>query len=312
MSHGKTLGRWSHEHSFGQEKERPGERRTRSVIAITAAMMLVEVAAGLAFGSMALLADGLHMASHAAALGISALAYRFTRRHAHDPRFNFGTGKLNSLAAFASAVLLSAFAAVMAWESVVRLWRPVAISFDSALLVAVLGLAVNGVCLLVLRGEDHDHDHGEHHHHHDHHEHQDHNLWSAYLHVLADALTSVLAIVALLAGKKLGWVWLDAAMGLAGALLVARWSRELILSSSRVLLDMRPPEELTAAVRRAIEAHGGDKLADLHLWAVGPGIYSAALSVVSSQPKGPRHYRELIPESLGLVHVTVEVHRCED
>lgn len=305
MSHTRTVGRWSHEHSFGQERERPGERRTRAVIVITGAMMFVEVSAGLAFGSMALLADGLHMASHAAALGVSALAYRFTRRYAHDPRFNFGTGKLNSLAAFAGAVLLVGFAAVMAGESAVRLWRPVPISFDHALLVAVLGLAVNGVCLLVLRGEEHD----EHHHHH--HEH-DHNLWSAYLHVLADALTSVLAIVALLAGKKLGWVWLDAVMGLAGALLVARWGRELILSSSRVLLDMRPPEELTAAVRRAIEAHGGDKLADLHLWAVGPGIYSAALSVVTSQPKGPRHYRELIPEGLGLVHVTVEVHRCED
>jgi len=229
-----ALARWRHEHSFGQDRRRPGESRTQLVIAITATMMVVEIAAGVLFGSMALLADGLHMASHAVALGINAYAYAYARRHAHDASYSFGTGKVNTLGGFTGAVLLAAFAVLMVSESVQRLVTPVPIAFNQAILVAVLGLIVNGASMLILghhhdeHGQDGDHDH--HDHEHDDHDHEhargrhDHNLASAYLHVLADALTSVLAIAALLAAKYFGLTWMDPFMGLVGAALVARWS----------------------------------------------------------------------------------------
>src|SRR5262245_1975996 len=226
--HEEALRRWRHDHSFGQERKRPGESRTLIVIAITAGMMVVEIAAGLVFGSMALLADGLHMASHAAALGINALAYVYARRHAHDDSYSFGTGKVNTLGGFTGAVLLAGFAFLMASESVQRLISPVTIAFNQAIFVAVLGLVVNGVSRLVL-GHGHDHDEegtddDDHEHPETPHHHRDHNLVSAYLHVLADALTSLLAIVALLAAKYLGLNFMDPLMGIVGAFLVARWS----------------------------------------------------------------------------------------
>lgn len=308
--HTESIERWSHDHSFGQDAERPGEKRTQIVIVITAVMMVAEIAAGIAFGSMALLADGLHMASHASALTISALAYYYTRRHARDVRFNFGTGKINSLAGFASAVLLVGFAFVMAWESFGRILKPVAIGFNQAIFVAVLGLAVNGLCLLILKGNDHEHDHNEDRHHS--HEHGgDHNLWSAYLHVLADAATSVLAILALLAGKYYGLVWMDPLMGVLGAVLVAHWSRGLIRSSGHALLDMQAPEPLRKAIREAIERPGDGRVSDLHVWSVGPGIYAAEIGVVASEPLEADAYRALLPRDLGLVHVTIEAQRCE-
>ncbi len=208
-----------HQHTFGQDLKRPGEFRTLVVIAITASMMVVEIAAGLAFGSMALLADGLHMGSHAVALGISAFAYVYARRHAHNERYSFGTGKVNTLGGYTGAILLAVFASMMAFESVVRLFNPVEIAFNQAIFVAVLGLIVNGASVFILDvGHDHEHDHHGHDHHHDH------NLKSAYLHVLADALTSLLAIFALLIGKYFGAVWMDPVMGIVGAILVARWS----------------------------------------------------------------------------------------
>jgi len=319
--HTRYLDHWTHDHTFGQDIPKAGERRTLLVIAITFVTMAVEIVAGAYYGSMALLADGVHMGSHATALGVSAFAYYYTRRHARDARFNFGTGKVNSLAAFASAVLLVVFALIMAWESLARLVQPVEIQFDQAILVAVLGLVVNGACLLILRGrhghDHHDHDHDDHHGH-DHAEHghdhgglrQDHNLWSAYLHVLADAVTSLLAIFALLAGKYLGWAFLDPLMGVAGAVLVAKWSLGLLRSSSHVLLDMQAPEEIRLAIKQAIEAEGDNRLSDLHVWAVGPGIYAAELVVVGSSTQGPEHYCRLLPPSLGLVHVTVGAHEC--
>lgn len=309
--HTESIERWAHDHAFGQDSERPGEKRTRIVIAITAVMMVAEIAAGIAFGSMALLADGLHMASHASALTISALAYYYTRRHARDERFNFGTGKINSLAGFASAVLLVGFAFIMAWESFGRILNPVAIGFNQAIFVAVLGLAVNGVCLLILKGNDHEHDHDEDGHHHGHAHGGDHNLWSAYLHVLADAATSVLAILALFTGKYYGLVWMDPVMGVLGAVLVARWSWGLIRSSGHALLDMRAPEPLRRAIRDAIELPGDGRVSDLHVWSVGPGIYAAEICVVASDPLGADAYRALLPRSLGLVHVTIEAQRCE-
>jgi cation diffusion facilitator family transporter len=321
--HLRSLDTWVHEHTFGQDRVRRGERRTLIVTILTAVMMVVEIAAGVAFGSMALLADGLHMASHATALGIAVLAYAYTRRFAADARYSFGTGKVNALAGFTSAVLLALFAVGMAVESVQRFVDPVAIVFDSAILVAIIGLLVNGASVLILMVPHHDHDDHHHHDHHargHHHDHDsgsgsgsgsgDHNLRGAYLHVLADSLTSLLAIFALLMGKHLGAVWLDPAMGIVGALLVARWSWGLLRATSHVLLDRQAPAAIRNGVRDAIEADGTDRIADLHVWSIGPDIYAADIALVSNDPQPPDHYKRLLPGSLGIVHVTVEVHRC--
>lgn len=317
VMHNNNLHLWQHDHSFGQEIKRAGEARTMIVIVITATMMVVEIVAGLAFGSMALLADGLHMASHAVALSITAFAYFYARRHAHDERFSFGTGKMNALGGFTGAVLLAVFALMMAWESVDRLIHPVAIAFNHAILVAVLGLIVNGASMLILEHKHqhgHDHDHGgesDHNHHHSDYNH-DHNLRAAYLHVLADALTSVLAIFALLAGKYFRLVWMDPVMGLIGSLLVARWSYGLLCITSGVLLDRQGPSEIRARIREAIEQQDDNRVAELHLWSIGPGIYALIVVVVSHQPQPPDHYRGLIPVGLGIVHATVEVHECRE
>jgi cation diffusion facilitator family transporter len=318
--HDEALRRWRHDHSFGQERKRPGESRTLIVIAITAAMMVVEIAAGLVFGSMALLADGLHMASHAAALGINAFAYVYARHHAHDDSYSFGTGKVNTLGGFTGAVLLAGFAFLMASESVQRLISPVSIAFNQAIFVAVLGLIVNGVSMLVLgHGHDHDHDHDEeggnpeHEHGHNearHHAH-DHNLVSAYLHVLADALTSLLAIVALLAAKYLGLTFMDPLMGIVGAILVARWSLGLLRSTGAVLLDRTAPVEICETVRKSIEAVDDNRIVDLHVWCIGLGMYAAVVVVVSPFARSPTHYKSLIPSNLGIVHTSVEVHVAE-
>ena len=309
------LSKWQHDHVFDQDKKRAGESRTIFVVIMTAVMMVVEIVAGQAFGSMALLADGLHMASHTAALGIALIAYVVSRRLAADHRFAFGVGKINSLAGFASAVLLLGFAVAMVTESVDRLINPLSISFDQALMVAVVGLVVNGASAWILMSTPHDHGHGhdhqrEHEHEHEHGGH-DHNLRAAYLHVLADALTSVLAIVALLAGKYFQAGWLDPAMGIVGAALVARWSIGLIRDSSRVLLDEQADEHRLVKLRHALEASPSDRIADLHLWNIGHGIHAAEVIVVSDDPKSPDHYKSLIPAALKVVHATVEVQRFE-
>ncbi len=309
--HKQCFDTWNHDHAFGQDIKKAGEHRTLIVIGITLVTMIVEIAAGLAFGSMALLADGFHMASHASALTISAFAYYYTRRHAHDARFNFGTGKINSLAGFASAVILAIFALVMAWESIERFINPVEIGFNQAILVAVLGFIVNGICLLILGGHGHSHNHDEHSHDHSaHHHHKDHNLWSAYLHVLADALTSLLAIFALLAGKYFGLNWLDPCMGIIGAVLVIRWSWGLLKASAHVLLDLQAPEEYRTQIRQAIEAVDDNRILDLHVWSVGAGIYASKMVIVSSNPLTVEQYHNLIPEEFGLVHKVIEVRKC--
>jgi cation diffusion facilitator family transporter len=315
-----------HDHVFGQDRKMPGEFRTLVVILITAATMVLEIAAGVVFGSMALLADGLHMASHASALAISLLAYVYARRHAHDARFCFGTGKVNSLAGFTGAVLLALFSLLMAWESVRRLLNPVEIAFNQAIGVAILGLIVNGLSVFILGGshsdehqhEDHEDEH-EHEHdkgrranslhpHHPHpHHHHDHNLRSAYLHVLADALTSVLAIFALLGGKYAGLQWLDPVMGVVGAILVARWSVGLLQTTSRVLLDHQGPEEIRNAIRQNLEELPGVTVVDLHLWQIGPGKYCLAIALTASDPRSPDHYQPYLPKHAGLAHVTIEV-----
>ncbi|HEX6971112.1 MAG TPA: cation diffusion facilitator family transporter [Limnochordia bacterium] len=343
--HHERLDRWQHSHAFGQEQRRLGESRTLIVIALTSAMMVVEIAAGVWFGSMALLADGLHMASHAGALSITALAYVYARRHALDPRYSFGTGKVNALGGFTGAILLALFALLMVWESIERLISPVEIAFDQAVAVAVLGLVVNGASVFILghqhehahahghgaahehpeyehhhphRHHDHDHDHGhgeeaglaDSHGRHSHGHHHDHNLRSAYLHVLADALTSLLAIFALLGAKFFGLAWMDPLMGVIGAALVSRWSLGLLRSTSAVLLDRQGPDAICRAIRERIESDGDARLADLHLWSIGPNIYAAILSVVAHDPCSPEDYKARLPARLGLVHVTVEVHAC--
>ena len=300
--HTESVERWVHNHTFGQDEKKSAERRTLIVSVVTILTMIVEIGAGIVFGSMALLADGLHMGSHASALAISVFAYRYTRVHARDSRFNFGTGKVSSLAAFASATLLALVALAMAWESIGRLLSPVVIRFNQAILVAVFGLVINGASLAILGGHGSDR--------HDHHDHHDHNFRSAYLHVLADALTSVLAIFALLFGKYLGQQWLDPFMGLVGATLVVRWSWGLLRSSARVLLDLQAPDAVRGAIRTSIESEGDNRVSDLHVWSVGPGIYAAEIAIVSSRPLDPDDYYKLLPGDLGLVHVTVETHRC--
>lgn len=313
--HSKSIRQWQHDHIFGQDKVRPGERRTLWVIFIAAMMMVVEIIAGLAYGSMALLADGLHMGSHAAALGIATIAYVYTRRCASDARFCFGTGKVNAFAGYTSAVLLALFALLMAWESVNRLFNPVEIVFNQAIAVAVLGLIVNGASMFILGDQHHDHSHShEHQHvdpHHHSHAHADHNLRAAYLHVLADALTSLLAIFALLAGKYLGLNWMDPVMGIIGAVLVSRWSLGLIRDTSGILLDHQAPAAMQEQTRTAIESVDDNRISDLHIWSIGPGIYSAAIAVVSDTPKTPEYYKNLIPGKLGIVHTIVEVHHCQ-
>jgi len=307
--HTYSLDVWQHEHAFGQDQIKTGERRTLLVIAITATMMVVEICAGIASSSMALLADGLHMGSHTMALGITAFAYLYARRHASDRSFSCGTGKVNALAGFSSAIILAIFAAVMAWESINRFFHPVGILFNSAIGVAVVGLAVNLLSIWIL-GEQHDEQES----HRSPHlpDHADHNLRSAYLHVVADALTSVLAIFALLAGKFLGLLWVDALMGVIGAVLVCRWSWGLLKDTSNVLLDKQVSPQLEEAVKQAIEQKDENRVADLHLWSIGPNIHMATISLVTHKPKPPEHYKSLLPKTLGLVHTTIEVHQCRD
>lgn len=306
--HNDNLNQWRHDHTFAQDQRKPGESRTFVVIAITALMMVVEIFAGITYGSMALLADGLHMASHTVALGITAFAYVYARRHARNRTFSFGTGKVNALGGFTGAVLLAIFALFMGFESVARLMNPVAIVFNQAIAVAMLGLLVNGASVFILGVDNHGHDHHSHDDHHGHH--HDHNLKSAYLHVMADALTSVLAIVALLSAKYFGWIWMDPAMGLVGAVLVARWSYGLLGATASVLLDRQAPEKLQHTIQEALEADGDSRVTDLHVWSIGPGIYSAQIALVAHNPATPDQYKSRLSKSTELVHITVEVELC--
>jgi cation diffusion facilitator family transporter len=270
---------------------------------------------------MALTADGWHMCTHAAALAISALAYRFARRHAEDTRFSFGTGKLGELAAFASAIILALIALLIAYESVLRLFAPVPIQFNEAMFVAALGLAVNLLSAWLLRDggghhhhaagvahdDDHDDDHDDHHHH----GHHDTNIRAAFVHVMADALTSVLAIVALLGGRIYGWTWLDSAIGVVGAIVIARWSYGLIVTSGATLLDVVPDRTLASKIKKRLEVEG-DLLGDLHLWRLGPGHSGVIASVITHHPQEPEAYKQRLAGIEGLSHVSVEVHRCKE
>ncbi|WP_135076637.1 CDF family Co(II)/Ni(II) efflux transporter DmeF [Terasakiella sp. SH-1] len=316
--HIHSLDDWCHEHVFIAEEQEKGEKRAYWVIALTVTMMVIEIFSGWLFNSMALLADGWHMASHAAALCITVFAYWYARKNLHNRQYTFGTGKVSVLGGFGSAVVLGVVTIMMIWESVQRFFEPMTISFNEAIGVAVIGLVVNlaSAWLLHQGGHDHHHghDHGHHHSHdhsHDHHHHghghgHDHNLRAAFLHVVADALTSVLAIVALLAGKFYGWVWMDPMMGIVGALVISHWTYGLLRDTGRILLDGDADEHLKDKIKHTIEDHSDNRVTDLHVWRVGPKHQAAIVSLVTHYPQSADDYKKLLAP-YHLSHITIEV-----
>jgi cation diffusion facilitator family transporter len=316
--HTEPLSEWIHDHVFDHGSQ-AAERGTRLVMWITALTMVVEIVAGWWFNSMALLADGWHMSSHAVAIGLSAFAYAAARRYASDPRFAFGTWKIEILAGFASAIFLLGVAALMVVGSVERLFSPQAIQYKEAIFIAVLGLAVNLVCALIL-GNAHDHGHAHDHHghgneqghgHHDHH--HDLNLRSAYVHVIADAATSLLAIVALFGGWWYGWSWLDPVMGIVGAVLVAVWAKNLVKDTSNVLLDREMDHPVVDEIREVVVSTTVElltRITDLHVWRVGQQTYSCALTIVTQDPQlTVQQVRAQLAQHEEIVHSTIEIHR---
>lgn len=301
--HTHTLNRLKHEHNFSGINKK-GERRTKLVLVLTVLTMILEITAGILFGSMALLADGWHMGTHVAAFMITLIAYRYSRVHAHDQTFAFSSAKVGVLGGYTSSVVLGVVALIMLIESGQRIVNPHIIHFDEAIAVAGFGLLINFICALLLKDHHHTHDH-------DH----DHNLKAAYLHVLADALTSVLAIIALVLGKYYSWNWLDPVMGIVGALIIIQWAYSLMKETSPVLLDESIALKYKAAIKEKIESDEDTRISDLHIWRVGPGHFAIIVSLVSHNPKAPEHYKEILKEfGYGginkLSHITVEVNRC--
>lgn len=311
--HSHSIDDFRHSHVFlGQAHER-NERKTWIVIAICTAMMIAEIVGGWWFGSVALIADGLHMSTHAGALLIAALAYTYSRRYARDERLAFGTGKFGDLAAFTSAIALAIIALLIGYESVDRFLNPVPIAFNQAIPIAVLGLGINLLSAFLLR-DDHDHHWHAHDHDHEHahvgaHFHRDHNLRAAFVHVMADAAVSVLVIIGLVAGRQFGWVWMDPLMGLVATVVILSWSWTLVRSAGAILLDACPDPALARKITVRLEQKG-DRVSDLHLWRVGPGHLAAIISLVSDDPKAPGIYKKRLSGLSGLSHVTIEVERC--
>jgi cation diffusion facilitator family transporter len=315
--HSHSIEPWTHGHAFLGQRHGQHERRTWSVVALTAAMMIAEITGGTLFGSIALVADGWHMATHVAALAIAGLAYLFARRHTEDTRFSLGTGKFGELAAFGSAIILGMVAFGIGYESILRLLHPVTIHFQEAIPIATLGLCVNLLSAWLLHeGNEDEHDHEHHHGRDDYHDHRHHpahhrdtNIRAAYVHVLADAMTSVLAIVGLSAAWLFGWTFMDPLVGLVGTVVIASWALGLLRTAGSVLLDTVPDGELTRSIRQRMEI-GGDRLADLHVWQLGPGHAAVIASVVSDAPQAPAVYKQRLDGLAGLSHVTVEVNTC--
>ncbi len=314
--HSHSIEDFRHSHVILGEAHERNERKTWFVIAICTTMMIAEIIGGLWFGSVALIADGLHMSTHAGALLIAALAYTYARRYAFDERLAFGTGKLGDLAAFTSAIALAMIALFIGYESVDRFLNPVPIAFNQAIPIAALGLGVNLLSAFLLR-DDHDRHHGHAHDHDDDHAHvndyfhRDHNLRAAFVHVMGDAAVSVLVIIGLVAGRQFGWVWMDPLMGLVATVVILSWSWTLVRSAGAVLLDACPDPALARKITARLEQHG-DRLSDLHLWRVGPGHLAAIISLVSDDPNGPDFYKRRLSGLPGLSHVTIEVKRCPD
>ena len=300
--HVDTLKNWQHSHDFSIKNQK-GERRTKYVLVLTAVTMIIEIIAGSVYGSMALLADGWHMGTHVAAFMITLFAYHYSRKHADNPVYTFGTGKVNVLGGFASAIALAVVALVMLIESIQRIINPETIQFDEAILIAVLGLFINLISAYLLK-DDHSH------HHHDHHEH-DHNLKAAYLHVIADALTSLLAIIALLCGKFYGWNWLDPVMGFVGAIIITRWSYGLLKQTAPILLDSSIGEEDKKEIIDIIENDADNRVTDIHIWQVSANHYAAIISLVTHYPNTTEYYKELLKKFSNLSHITIEVNECK-
>lgn len=297
--HTQHLQQWKHSHDFSVIQEH-GERRTVQVLLLTAVTMVVEIVAGSIFGSMALLADGWHMGTHVAAFSITIFAYRYAKRHAENKRFSFGTGKVSVLGGFASAVALMVVALMMALESTHRLFVPQTIRFNEAIGVATVGLIVNLVSALLLQVH---HEHG--------HDHHDHNLRAAYLHVLADAFTSMLAIGALVAGKFFGWHWLDPLMGIVGAAVITKWAHGLLRETSGILLDSSIEEDALKDIVQAIETDKDNRVSDIHIWKVGPDAYAGMISIITHYPQPTEYYKQLIADVRELAHITIEVFHCK-
>ena len=314
--HSHSIEQFRHSHAFLGEAHERNERKTWAVIAICAAMMVAEIIGGIWFGSVALIADGLHMSTHAGALLIAALAYTYSRQYVNDSRLAFGTGKLGDLAAFTSAIALAMIALLIGYESVDRFVNPVPIAFDQAIPIAVLGLGVNMLSAFLLR-DDHDHHHGQAHErdhdqepaHINSHIHRDHNLRAAFVHVMADAAVSVLVIIALIAGRQFGLIWMDPLMGLVATVVILSWSWTLVRSAGAVLLDACPDPALSRNIVLRLE-QSGDRVSDLHLWRLGPGHLAAIISLVADEPRAPGHYKKLLSGLAGLSHVTIEVEPC--
>jgi cation diffusion facilitator family transporter len=314
--HSHSVDEFRHSHLFLGEAHERNERKMWAVIAICTAMMVAEIVGGLWFGSVALIADGLHMSTHAGALLIAALAYTYARRHANHDRLSFGTGKLGDLAAFTSAIVLAMIALLIGYESLNRLFNPVPIGFNEAIPIAALGLGVNLLTAFLLRDEhDHHHDHAYEHDHHEHERgrrsefHRDNNLRAAFVHVMADAAVSVLVIIGLVAGRQFGWIWMDPVMGLVATIVIMNWSWSLIRTAGAVLLDACPDPALPAEIAARLEKDG-DRISDLHLWRLGPGHIAAIISLVSDHPRNPAWYKKRLSDLSGLSHLTVEVERC--
>lgn len=298
----------AYDHIYVTGQEARNERRTLWVILLTVTMMAIEIIAGYFSNSMALLADGWHMATHTLALSITAFAYMFSRKHARNPSYSFGTGKVNALGSFSSAVTLAIIALIVIAESVIRLYSPLTIHFNEAIGVAVVGLLVNIASAFILKDDSYHHG-GMHAHHHDHHHHhRDHNLYAAYLHVVTDAFTSILAIIALLLGKYLGWIRMDATIGILGGIVIGYWAFGLLKQTSNILLDRSPDSELEKEIRRIIKTDAQAELVDFHLWHIGPNDYAAILSIITHTPHPPSYYKNMLTHIGRLSHTTIEVH----
>ena len=303
--HERALENWQHTHNFSVNNEK-GKQRTLYVLILTAITMVAEIIAGSIFGSMALLADGWHMGTHVAAFLITIYAYHYSSKHADNPAYTFGTGKVGVLGGFASAIALAVVALVMLLESVHRFIDPQIIQFNAAIGVAIIGLLVNIISAFILKDDHHHHDDHDHSHHHDH------NLHAAYMHVLADALTSLLAIIALLSGKYFGWHWLDPMMGIVGAIIITRWSYGLLKQTSPILLDGSIDEDYQLAIKNTIEKDSDNRISDIHIWKVSSNHYAAIISLVTHFPKPIEHYKELLSDFHKLSHTTIEVYECKD
>jgi cation diffusion facilitator family transporter len=301
-----SVEQWRHDHNFSVQNSK-GERRTYYVLILTLITMIVEIVAGNIYGSMALLADGWHMATHVAAFTIALFAYYYARRNADNPEFSFGTGKVNALGGFASAIALAIVALVMLVESLQRIFEPHTIQFNEAIIVASIGLLVNIISVWLLKDDlSHSHNSTDN----INIEHYDHTLRAAYAHVLADALTSILAIIALVAGKFLGWNWFDPIMGIVGAIIITRWSYGLIKETSPLLLDASISEDYKSSIRKAIENDADNQITDIHVWKIGANDYAAIISLVTHQPNSIQHYKTLLADFDRISHLTIEVNQC--